>query len=255
MSEGQLSIFGSITSLEPTALGEAALRLLDAGVDGLHVDIADGVFVPYLTFGPSVVAALRKMTTAILDVHLMVSDPEQIIETVASSGATRISFHLEATRYPWRVTSLIRRAGVEAGVALNPISPVSGLEALGDSISFVNLLTTDPDVAGERLLPRMPERVASVRGMLQEARPIEVDGGIAADNIDQFERSWGDAVRRGPGDLPITRLDSDRGIPKACGGSTTLSRPALGPIGRGDTVVQLFEDQASTATERKEGSR
>jgi ribulose-phosphate 3-epimerase len=183
MREEQLTIFGSITGAEPTALGEAALRLLNAGVDGLHIDIADGVFVPYLTFGPSVVAALRRMTAAILDVHLMVSEPERLIESVADSGATRISFHLEATRYPWRVTSLIRRAGVQAGVALNPITSSSGVEALADTISFVNLLTTDPDVAGERLLPRMPERVAAVRGMLPEGKPIEVDGGIDADNI------------------------------------------------------------------------
>ena len=181
--ERQVRIFGSITSIELATLGQSAHQLLDAGVDGLHIDLADGVFVPDLTFGPRIVDTLRRITSAVLDVHLMVIDPERLIPAVAAAGANRISFHLESTRYPWRIASLISRESIEAGVALNPVSPLAAIEALGDSVGFANLLTTDPDLDGERLLPRMAERVAAARALLPEGTAIEVDGGLNASNI------------------------------------------------------------------------
>jgi ribulose-phosphate 3-epimerase len=179
-------IFASLTSLDPAGLGEAALRLLSAGVDGLHIDVADGVFVPDITYGPRVVAALRRLTEGTLDVHLMVSHPERTAPAVAEAGASRVSFHIESTRNPWRVASLVKRYPVEVGIAVNPVTPLATLEALGESVDFVNLLTTDPDLSGERLLPRMADRVFAASSLLPGATAIEVDGDIGTSNISLF---------------------------------------------------------------------
>jgi ribulose-phosphate 3-epimerase len=115
-----------------------------------------------------------------------------LIAALIGSGASRLSFHLESTRYPWRVASLARQAGVVVGVALNPITPISSIEALGPSVDFVNLLTTDPDLFGEQLLPGMPDRVAAARALLPEATALEVDGGVDAGNIAELRAAGAD---------------------------------------------------------------
>ena len=207
MTAGRLGprLFASITSLEPTSLGASALRLLDAGVDGLHVDIADGVFVPDLTYGPRVVSGLRALTDALIDVHMMVSDPERLIVTVVEAGASRVSFHLEATRYPWRVASLARASGVEVGTALNPATPLAPLDPLGAALDFVDVLTTDPDFAGERLLPRIERRIAEARSLLPEELRLEVDGGIDAGNAATLLRGGRGRLRRRARHRPLPR--------------------------------------------------
>ena len=176
-------ILASIRSVDQLQLGAGCERLLDAGVDGLHVDIADGVFGPELTFGPLVVGALLERTTALIDVHLMVSRPEQYLPGLAEAGATRVSFHLEAEPYPWRVCSLARSLGMEVGAAVNPATPLAALEPVASAVDFVNLLTTEIDYAGEQLLPGSAERVAAVRSLLATRVRIEVDGGVNVENI------------------------------------------------------------------------
>lgn len=174
-------IFASIRSVDPTELGTASERLLTAGVDGLHVDLADGVFVPELTFGVAVARALLERTQALLDVHLMVVRPEEYLPILAQAGIRRVSFHLESAPYPWRVCSLARSLGIEVGLALNPATPLTVLETIGAAVDFVNLLTTEPDFAGEQLLPGSIERAAAARRLLPEHVLLEVDGGIDAE--------------------------------------------------------------------------
>lgn len=198
-----MRLFASITSVEPSEIGLAARRLLDAGVDGLHVDICDGVFVPVVTFGPSLVRSLRLLTAETLDVHLMVTRPEDFIAPLADAGATRVSFHIESAPYPWRVTSIARNHGLEVGVALNPITPLLMVDALLESIDFLNLLTTEPDLAGERLLPGMAERIARARAAVPPHVRIEADGGITPDNIATFAEAGAD-------DLVVGRAISER---------------------------------------------
>jgi ribulose-phosphate 3-epimerase len=173
-------IFASIRALDPTELGANSERLLSAGVDGLHVDLADGVFVPELTFGVAVARALFQRTQALLDVHLMVVRPEEYLPMLAEAGIRRASFHIESTPYPWRVCSLARSLGMEVGLALNPATPLSVLETIGAAVDFVNLLTTEPDFAGEQLLPGSIERATTARRLLPERVLLEVDGGIDA---------------------------------------------------------------------------
>jgi ribulose-phosphate 3-epimerase len=175
-------ILASIRSVDPLQIGDGCRRLLDADVDGLHVDIADGVFVPELTFGPHVVAAVLEDTAALVDVHLMVSRPERYLPELAKAGVIRLSFHLEAEPYPWRVCSLARSLGMEVGVALNPATPLTLVEPVVRAVDFVNLLTTELDFAGERLLPGSAERVAAARTILPAGVRLEVDGGINSGN-------------------------------------------------------------------------
>ncbi len=190
-------IFASVVSADQADLGAAADRLLAAGVDGLHLDLADGVFVPDLTFGVRTVRALRARTDAVLDVHLMVARPEDYLRAVADAGASRVSFHVEAVAYPWRLVSLARSLGIEVGAALNPVTPLETLDTLALSIDFVNLLTTEPDFAGEHLLPGMVERVARARRDLPAEIRLQVDGGVDSTTIGGFTDADDLVVGRG----------------------------------------------------------
>jgi ribulose-phosphate 3-epimerase len=174
-------IYGSIRSVDPTELGPASERLLAAGVDGLHVDLSDGVFVPELGFGPAVARALVERTGAAVEVHLMVVDPERYVRELAEAGVARISFHLEAAPYPWRVCSLARSLGLEVGLAANPATTVEAITTAAPAADFVNLLTSELDYAGERLLPGMVERAFAVRAGLPAQVRLEADGGVDAD--------------------------------------------------------------------------
>ena len=172
-------VWASITAIDIGELVEIAERLEDAGVDGIHVDIADGVFVPDLTFGSRVVYALTSRLTLPVEAHLMVSRPDEQVRAVADAGTSRACFHLEATRYPTRVAILARSLGVQAGLALNPASALDHLGYLGNAIDYLNILTSEPDDAGERFLPGMNERVQAARSTFGPELHIEVDGGLS----------------------------------------------------------------------------
>lgn len=191
-------IFASLTPVDPIAIGESVARLLDAGIDGIHLDIADGHFVPFVTFGPRVVESLRKLTSCVLDVHLLVDDPELYIPALLQCGTDRIAFHVEATRYPWRVVSAMRASRVEVGVAVNAITPLTNLEMLGHDVDFVLVLATDHTVNGDHALPLAAERVRHLRSILPETVRVEVDGGVTMRNISGF-------VAAGADDLVVGR--------------------------------------------------
>jgi ribulose-phosphate 3-epimerase len=188
-------LLASLSAAPAGALADAAARLLTAGVDGLHLDLADGHFVPYLAFPPALVADLRgRFPEAILDVHLMVEEPEAYWEELARAGASRVTFHAEATRYPWRTVTLAHRAGLaEVGVALNPMTPFEALESVRGRIAVVDLLTTEPDLAGEQLLPGSVARVRRLRELLPGER-IQVDGGVTEESAAALAEAGADEL-------------------------------------------------------------
>jgi ribulose-phosphate 3-epimerase len=159
------------------------VSLQEAGADGIHVDVADGVFVPDLTFGHRTIRALTDVVHIPVEAHLMVSTPEEQLRAAADAGASRVAFHCESTRYPARVASVARNLGVTAGMALNPVSELAALGYLTEGLDFINLLTTEPDLAGERMLEMMAERVRRARAVFGTRLEIQVDGDLSSSNI------------------------------------------------------------------------
>ena len=175
-----MKVHASLSGADPLRVGDALDRLLAAGVDGIHVDLCDGVFAPGLAGGVPLVAAVARRSPAPVWAHLMVAEPEPLVVELAAAGAAGVTVHVEATRYPARLAVLAGRLGLRLGFAVNPATPLAWLESEAYRAPVVSLLTTEPDGAGERLLPGMVERVAAARRLLGGAVELEVDGGVDA---------------------------------------------------------------------------
>ena len=175
----------SILSADFAALGAAVAAAEAGGADQIHVDVMDGHFVPNLTIGPPVVAALHRVTRLPLDVHLMITDPDRYIDRFADAGAAAISVHVETTPHLHRTLGHIRSRGVRAGVALNPATAVSTLSEVAGEVDFVLVMSVDPGFGGQTFIPGSDAKVARVRRLLDEAgnrAPVEVDGGVDLGN-------------------------------------------------------------------------
>jgi ribulose-phosphate 3-epimerase len=156
-----------------------------AGADLLHFDVMDGHFVPNLTFGPGLCGAVRRLTKLPLDVHLMVSNADPLLEPFAEAGANRIAVHLEAVAHLHRSLTHIRGLGAQPGVAFNPATPVTALDELWPFVDFILIMTVNPGFGGQRLIPEMLEKIGRVRSVRdQRAASVEivVDGGVEAGN-------------------------------------------------------------------------
>ena len=155
-------------------------------VDVLHVDIMDGHFVPNITFGPNVVAAIRPFTKLPLDCHLMIEQPERYVEAFANAGADLINVHVEATPHIHRVLQLIKSFGVKAAVTINPGTPVSAIEPVLSLVDMVLVMTVNPGFGGQKFLPECLEKVtalAEIRRNKGYTYEIEVDGGMTDQTI------------------------------------------------------------------------
>ena len=164
-----------------------ALRLCeDGGADAVHVDVMDGHFVPNLTFGIPVVAALKRRTRLPLDVHLMVEEPSRLLEEYVRAGAAAITVHVEAEPHLHRVASALRGWGVRAGVALNPSTPVECLVDLLPALDSVLLMSVNPGFAGQAFIPETLDKARRLAAMARAAgRPLSIgmDGGLGRGNI------------------------------------------------------------------------
>lgn len=167
----------------------------EAGVDLMHLDVMDGTFVPNISFGPSIVAAVRKATTLECDVHLMVQDPERYIAEFAKAGADYITIHVEATQHPHRAVQLIKEQGKKAGIVLNPGTPLVAAEPFIADVDMVLLMSVNPGFGGQAYIPATTERVRRLRDMRDAVNPsclIEIDGGVKANNIAMIAEAGAD---------------------------------------------------------------
>lgn len=175
----------SILAADFAALGTAVAEVEAGGADLIHVDVMDGHFVPNLTIGPPVVAALRRVATVPLDVHLMIAEPDRYIDRFAEAGAAALSVHVEAALHLHRTLGRIRSHGLQAGVALNPATAVSLLSEVAAEVDFVLVMTVNPGFGGQTFIPGSDAKIARVRRLLDEAgnrAPVEVDGGVDGGN-------------------------------------------------------------------------
>ena len=181
LAAGRLLIAPSILSADFAALADAIALVERAGADLIHVDIMDGHFVPNITIGPPVVAALKRRARVPLDVHLMIEEPDRYVEAFAQAGASMITVHAEAVVHLHRTVHFIKSLGTKAGVALNPATPISALEELAGDVDYVLVMTVNPGFGGQTFIARSESKVRSMRELLRAAgstAPIEVDGGI-----------------------------------------------------------------------------
>lgn len=190
-----LRIAPSLAAAPLDRLGQVLLELETAGADFIHFDIEDGSFVPVMTLGTKMISDLRRFTKLPFDVHLMIENPEWILADIVRSGANRVSVHYEACPYPRRVLRQIVSLGAKAGVAFNPVTPIPDLAYLLPYLSFIVILTTEPEIPD---CPFLPEVLDKIR-MGKQSKGLErvewvVDGGLNADNLRQVIVAGADTV-------------------------------------------------------------
>lgn len=176
----------SILSADLGRLREQVEAAVLGGADWIHLDVMDGHFVPGITFGEPIISALRSITDVPLDVHLMVDRPQRYIADYAAAGADIFTIHPEATIHLQRHLSAIREAGMRAGLALNPGTPLSFLEEVLDEVDLVLVMSVNPGYGGQAYLPAASSKIARVRELLTRrgcSAKLEVDGGITVDTI------------------------------------------------------------------------
>ena len=177
----------SILSADFARLGEEIKAVEQTGVNYLHIDVMDGMFVPSISFGFPIIKSIRKMSNMVFDVHLMVEQPERYIEETAASGADIITIHAEACKHPDRAIEQIHQLGKKAGIALNPSTSLHELDYLLEKVDMVLLMTVNPGFGNQKYIPYCTGKVKELRTMIEERglqTDIEVDGGINAATID-----------------------------------------------------------------------
>jgi len=188
-----VQIVPSILAADFAHLAAEIERVERGGASMLHVDIMDGHFVPNLTMGPPVVKAIRRVTRLRLDLHLMITDPDRYAPIFIEAGADQISVQQEACPHLDRTLHLIQSEGAKAGVVINPATPVEMIEEVLEVADFVLVMSVNPGFGGQPFIPRTLDKVRRIRRRSQElgvSLPIEIDGGITAENV-------GDAARAG----------------------------------------------------------
>ena len=216
----------SILSADFARLGEEVAAVVAGGADWIHFDVMDNHYVPNLTIGPMVCQALRNYgITAPIDVHLMVEPVDALIEHFIAAGASVITFHPEASRHVDRSLARIREAGLQAGLVLNPATPLTHLEYVMDKLDLVLLMSVNPGFGGQSFIPSALDKLARARELIDASGlPIrlEIDGGVKVDNIGAIAAAGADTFVAGsaifgPGDYAATIAAMREAIAAATG--------------------------------------
>lgn len=200
MTHRQPIIAASLLPADFARLGDEVSAVAAGGADVIHLDVMDGVFVPNLTFGPDVVAAIRGRVNLPFEAHLMVTDPHPLLERWVDAGCDLVCVHAEVCPHLHRTLDSIRQLGVEAGVALNPSTPVDAVRHVLDVVDQVLVMTVNPGFGGQRYLPTMEPKITRLRELIDAGdRPVRlaVDGGVNADTAPGAARAGADALVAG----------------------------------------------------------
>ncbi|MBN2317784.1 MAG: ribulose-phosphate 3-epimerase [Acidobacteria bacterium] len=195
-----MEIAPSILAADFTRLADEINKVENAGANILHLDVMDGHFVPNITIGPPVVASIRKSTRMLLDVHLMIERPENFLEDFIRAGADWISVHVEADRHLDRTLNFLKEKGVQAGVALNPATPVGSLDEVLHLLDYVLIMTVNPGFGGQKFIPSTLEKIRKLKRLAKSDAyrgRIEVDGGIDAGNLSKVLDAGADIIVAG----------------------------------------------------------
>ena len=190
----------SILSANFTRLGDEIKAVEQAGADYIHIDVMDGHFVPNITIGPMIVEAVKRVTDLPLDVHLMISEPDNFIDDFAKAGANILTVHAETAKHLHRTIHYIGEQGVRPGVSLNPATPLDVLEYILDDLDLVLLMTVNPGFGGQKFIPEVLPKIKLLRDLVDKRNlktEIEVDGGIGPDTINRVSSAGADVFVAG----------------------------------------------------------
>jgi ribulose-phosphate 3-epimerase len=190
----------SILSADFTRLGEEVQAVAAAGADWIHADVMDGHFVPNITFGPMVVAAVRRVTRLPIDVHLMIANPDSYIEQFAAAGADYISVQVETCPHLHRTVQCIKDTGARAGVVLNPSTALSTIEWILADVDYVLIMSVNPGFGGQKFIPKSLDKIKMLRKMIAAAglkALIQVDGGVNPTTIADIAAAGADVFVAG----------------------------------------------------------
>ncbi|MDQ7032092.1 MAG: ribulose-phosphate 3-epimerase [Desulfonauticus sp.] len=179
----------SLLSADFGRLEEELLALEEAGLQWVHWDVMDGIFVPNITFGPPVIKKLRSRSKLFFDVHLMIDKPERYFETFVDAGADLLCFHVESCLHLERAVSQVKDLGVQVGLALNPATPLSSIEYLLPQLDLVLIMSVNPGFGGQKFIPFTKQKISQLVKMLQEVQAtcyVQVDGGVTPSNVKEL---------------------------------------------------------------------